>query len=56
MWVSILLRTVEELVEEIRPARMSRRYGALRAADAQRLGGQVEGVISSLREAMRLAR
>jgi hypothetical protein len=54
MWVSILLRTVEELVEEIRPARMSRRYGALGAADVQRLGGQVEGVISSLRSAMRM--
>jgi hypothetical protein len=52
MWVNILLRTIEELVEGIMPGRMSRKYGAIGAAEAERLQDNVESVLSALREAM----
>ena len=52
MWISILLRTVEELVHDLLPARMSRKYGALEAAEAAQLEARVESVLASVRAAM----
>jgi len=52
MWVNVLLRTVEELVEDLHPRRMSRQYGQLGAGEAARLQSGVEEVLAALREAM----
>jgi len=49
MWVNILLRTVEELVADLLPARMQRRYGAIGRAEAQRLHADIEDVLSVIR-------
>ena len=53
MWVSILLRTVEDLLEDLSPGRIGRRYGALGSAEAQRLQVQLSRALGSLREAIR---
>ena len=55
MWVNILLRTVEELVNDLAPTRMGRRYGAIPRAEAQRLQGQVEKAIAVVRQAMEVS-
>ncbi|MFB3880171.1 MAG: hypothetical protein ACE149_02855 [Armatimonadota bacterium] len=55
MWVNILLRTVEELLSDLSPARTSRRYGALPQAEAQRLQGEVERAVASVRRAMEIS-
>ena len=56
MWVNILLRRVEELAEGLLPHRMTRRYGAMEAAHADRIQRHVNRVLAALRGAMRSAR
>jgi ElaB/YqjD/DUF883 family membrane-anchored ribosome-binding protein len=53
MWISVLLRTVEELIEDLLPDRMSKRYGALAPEEAERLARQAEQVLALLRQTMR---
>jgi hypothetical protein len=52
MWISVLLRTVEELVEDLLPDRMSKRYGVLAPEEAERLARQAEQVLALLRQTM----
>ena len=52
MWINVLLRTVEELIEDLLPSRMGRQYGALGAAEGERLQRHVEKALARLREAM----
>jgi hypothetical protein len=51
MWANLLLRTVEELIRDLLPSRMSRRYGALKPAECEQLQREVESVLASLSEA-----
>ena len=55
MWVNILLRNIEELVNDLAPTRMGRRYGAIPRAEAQRLQGEVEKAIAVVRQAMEVS-
>ena len=50
MWISVLLGTVEELVEDLLPDRMTRRYGALARQDTEGLERELKQVLESLRE------
>jgi hypothetical protein len=52
MWVSILLQTVEELVRDLLPSRMGRKYGPLQRTEAERLQGRVDRVLASVRQAI----
>ncbi len=54
MWLSILLRTVEELVRDLSPERVGRCYGALSPAESRRLQSCVDEVLGGLRAAMQL--
>jgi len=54
MWASILLSTVEELVEGIYPKEMSRHYGEIGEKDAELLREKVEPVLASIRNGMKL--
>jgi len=54
MWASILLRTVEELVEDIHPKEMSRHYGEIGEEEADLLREKVEPVLASIRKGMKL--
>jgi hypothetical protein len=54
MWVSILLRTIRELVEDLQPARISRRYGDLSSADSRRLDAGVQQVLSEIDRSLSL--
>ena len=54
MWASILLRTVEELVENIHPKEMSRHYGEIGKEEASLLREKVEPVLASIRNGMKL--
>jgi len=54
MWANILLRTVEELVEDIHPKEMSRHYGAIGEEEADLLREKVEPVLASIRKGMKL--
>jgi len=54
MWASILLRTVEELVEDIYPREMSRHYGEIGEEDADLLREKVEPVLANIRNGMEL--
>jgi hypothetical protein len=54
MWASILLRTVEELVEDIHPKEMSRHYGEIAEQEANLLREKVELVLASIRSTMKL--
>lgn len=49
MWVNLLLRTVEELIADLSPTRMERRYGKMPLAEAQRLRADVEALLSLVR-------
>jgi hypothetical protein len=49
MWVNILLRTVEELVADLHPTRMQKRYGEMKAEAASRLQQDVETLLSLVR-------
>jgi hypothetical protein len=55
MWSSILLRTVEELVADLAPARMGRRYGSLGRAEAERLQGQVDATLAAVHAAINVS-
>jgi len=54
MWASILLRTVEELVEDIHPKELSRHYGEIGEEEADLLQEKVEPVLASIRNGMKL--
>jgi len=54
MWASILLRTAEELVEDIRPEQMGRHYGAIAQEEAEQLRAKVAPVLADIREGTRL--
>ncbi len=54
MWTSILLRTVEELVEDLEPKRMQKHYGKVDESDAETLHQRVERVLTTIREAIDL--
>jgi hypothetical protein len=54
MWASILLRTAEELVADLDPDRMQRRYGKLEPGEAAALNRQMERVLAGLRETIAL--
>jgi hypothetical protein len=56
MWVSVLLGTVEGLLEDVTPERMSRRYGAMIAADAEDVGRAVNEALRLVRAAMEVGR
>jgi hypothetical protein len=49
MWVNVLLRTVEELIRDLSPARTEKRYGAMPPAEAKRLLRDVEAMVSMVR-------
>ncbi len=52
MWVSVLLRTIQELVEDLLPRRMGRRYGTLPPERAKDVEQSVEAMLDSLRQAI----
>lgn len=54
MWANVLLRTVEELVEDIHPKEMSRHYSAIGEEEADLLREKVEPVLASIRKGMKL--
>lgn len=54
MWASILLRTLEELVEALHPKEMSRHYGEIGEEEANLLREKVEPVLASIRKGMKL--
>jgi hypothetical protein len=54
MWINVLLRTVEELLAEAHPDRMTRAYGAMSQECAQDLREEVDDVLATLREGMSL--
>jgi hypothetical protein len=54
MWTAILLRTVEELVEDLRPDRMERHYGAVGEHAAETLEQRVRKVLADIREGIDL--
>jgi len=56
MWVSVLLGTAEGLLEDMLPERMSRRYGAIDAAQAADMGRRVNEALHLVREAMGVGR
>jgi len=54
MWTSILLRTVEELVADLEPKRMGKRYGDVGKSDSEMLRQRIDGVLTTIREGMDL--
>jgi hypothetical protein len=54
MWAAVLLGTAEELIEDLRPEVLGRRYGDLDSHEAGVLGGKVECMLVILQEAIRL--
>jgi len=50
MWINILLRTIGELVGDLHPARMERRYGALEPSEAILLRDQIEGLMGLVKD------
>jgi antitoxin (DNA-binding transcriptional repressor) of toxin-antitoxin stability system len=54
MWAAILLRTVEELVEDLEPSRLTRHYGAVREEDADLLRRRTAQVLKAVQEAIHL--
>jgi len=52
MWISILMCTVEELVSDLHPATMQRRYGEMDRAEADRLRAEVEALLRFVRDVM----
>ena len=55
MWISILLRTAGELIQDNRPARMAHRYGPLAEDEARALEQKVEGALAAVRAALHAA-
>jgi len=56
MWAAVLLGTAEELIEDLRPEVLGRRYGDLDPQEAGVLGEKVECMLVILREAIHLLR
>jgi hypothetical protein len=54
MWVAILLRTIEELVEDLKPDRIGKHYGAVGAREARVLDETVSEVLAAIRGAVGL--
>jgi hypothetical protein len=54
MWTAILLRTVEELVEDLEPDRMGKHYGAVGEHAAETLEQRVRKVLADIREGIDL--
>jgi len=54
MWAAVLLGTAEELIEDLRPEVLGRRYGDLDPHEAGILNGKVECMLALVREAVRL--
>jgi hypothetical protein len=54
MWTAILLRTVEELVEDLEPEQIGRHYGEVGETDAEVLRQRVEQVLATVREGIDL--
>ena len=55
MWVGILLRTCEELLEDLRPARMAARYGELSPLEEKALGSQITILLKAVKAALEVA-
>ena len=54
MWASILLLTIEELVEDLNPDKIGARYGTITEEESRALQGKAESVLAAVRQAMRL--
>lgn len=54
MWAAILLRTVQELVEDLDPDRMQRQYGEVTDAEAEVLRQRVRQVLAAIQDAVTL--
>lgn len=55
MWVNILLRTIEELMQDLLPDNMGRQYGALDSLQVNDLQSRVEDALRLLHEIMQLS-
>ena len=55
MWLSILLRTVEDLISDLSPDRMSSQYGEIEAREAVALQQKLEEIMASYRAALAIA-
>ena len=54
MWTAILLRTVEELVEDLEPKRIGKHYGEVGETDAEVLEKRVRHVLADIRDGIDL--
>ena len=54
MWAAILLRTVEELVEDLEPDHIQRHYGALELQDVAELDERLQQVLAAIRQGVDL--
>jgi hypothetical protein len=54
MWTAILLRTVEELVEDLEPKRIGKHYGEVGESDAAVLETRVRHVLADIRDGIDL--
>jgi hypothetical protein len=54
MWTAILLRTVEELVEDLEPKQIGKHYGAVGEHAAETLEQRVRKVLADIREGIDL--
>jgi hypothetical protein len=54
MWAAVLLGTAEELIEDLRPEVLGRRYGDLDPQEAGILDEEVRQMLALVREAIRL--
>jgi hypothetical protein len=52
MWVSILLRTVEDLVRDMQPVKLSAQYGALEEGEAETLKTATDEALKLVHAAM----
>ena len=55
MWISILLRTVEQLIRDLLPEHMEQQYGDLQPAEAVRVHAAAEELLALIRDAIRVA-
>ena len=54
MWTAILLRTVEELVEDLEPKQIGKHYGEVGESDAEMLEERVRHVLADIRDGIDL--
>jgi hypothetical protein len=54
MWINVLLRTIDEMLAEAHPDRMTKAYGPMGKERAQALGEQVDDVLATLRDGLSL--